>query len=334
MIRTRRTTGLRYSGIRASIALVALAVNVGWQSPCAAQQSGSAAAQVLFEEARQLMSAGHYAEACPKLEESQRIDPGSGTLMNLADCYEHTGRIASAWGAFLDAEAGARLVGNTAREQAARERSRALEPRLPRIVYQVGGHVEGLEIRRDGVLVGYPQWGTPIPIDPGDHSITVTAPGYKPWTTQISARESTPPVTLVIPELQPADPRPPKPGEPMPPPPREPGLGTQRTLALVAGGVGVAGVIVGSIYGLRSSAKNSDADPYCDSDGGCWDERGYDDMEDAVAAGNVSTVAFIVGGAGLAAGAVLWFTAPSGDAGSGQTALGVGPGSIRLRTTW
>ncbi len=57
-------------------------------------------------------------------------------------------------------------------------------------------------------------------------------------------------------------------------------------------------------------------------------------MEDAVAAGNVSTVAFIVGGAGLAAGAVLWFTAPSGDVGSGQTALGGGPGSIRLRTTW
>ncbi len=115
MIRTRRTRDLRFRGFRASVALVALAVNVGWRSPCAAQQSGSAAAQVLFEEARQLMSAGHYAEACPKLEESQRIDPGSGTLMNLADCYERTGRIASAWGAFLDAEAGARLVGNTAR---------------------------------------------------------------------------------------------------------------------------------------------------------------------------------------------------------------------------
>jgi hypothetical protein len=254
--------------------------------------------------------------------------------MNLADCYEHTGRIASAWGAFLDAEAGARLVGNTAREQAARERSRALEPRLPRIVYQVGARLDGLEIRRDGVLVGSPQWGTPIPIDPGEHSITVTAPGREPWSTQITARESTPPVTLVIPELRLAGGLPPKPGEPLPPPSQQPGLGTQQTLALVAGGVGVAGVIVGSIYGLKSSGKHSDAEPYCNSDGGCWDDRGYDAMGDAVAAGNVSTVAFIVGGAGLAAGAVLWFTAPSGEAAAGQAAIGVGPGSIRLRATW
>ncbi len=328
MIGTRRTPGLLF------LLVACVAANVSWVRPSGAQPSDSAAAQVLFEDARQLMSTGRYAEACPKLEESQRIDPGSGTLMNLADCYEHIGRTASAWGAFLDAEAGARLVGNTAREQAARERSRALEPRLPRIVYQVGARVEGLEIRRDGVIVGYPQWGAPIPIDPGSHTISVTAPGYKPWSTQITARESTPPVTLVIPELQPAEAPRPEPREPLPPPVRETGLGTQRTLALVAGGVGVAGVVVGSIYGLKSSAKHSDAEPYCYSDGGCWDDRGYDAMEEAVAAGNVSTAAFIVGGLGLAAGAVLWFTAPSADASSGQTALGVGPGSLRLRATW
>jgi len=61
-----------------------------------ARAADAPAAQALFDEAKRAMADGRWAEACPKLEESERLDPSIGTAFNLARCYEHVGRIASA----------------------------------------------------------------------------------------------------------------------------------------------------------------------------------------------------------------------------------------------
>src|SRR6516164_8031146 len=98
-----------------------------------AAQSDPVAARVLFSDARSLTAQGKYEQACPKFEESQRLDPGIGTLFNLADCWEHIGRTASAWGRFLDVAAQAKMAGQADREKVARERAAMLEPKLSRL---------------------------------------------------------------------------------------------------------------------------------------------------------------------------------------------------------
>jgi hypothetical protein len=98
--------------------------------------------------------------------------------------------------------------------------------------------------------------------------------------------------------------------------------------------LGVVGVVVGSVFGFKSMSAHDDADPYCDDDGRCWDTRGYDAAEDAVSAGNLSTLGFLVGGLGLAGGAVLWFTAPSSSTAESSATLGVGPGSVKVKVAF
>src|SRR5207248_1057881 len=100
------------------------------------------------------------------------------------------------------------------------------------------------------------------------------------------------------------------------------GLGTQRTAALVTGGVGVVGVVVGSIFGLQSIAKHDQAAPNC-RNSVCTDQGSIDLQTEARTAGNVSTAFFALGGVGLATAAVLWFTGKPSRAASTQLRLGV-----------
>src|SRR5262245_4366437 len=99
-------------------------------APALAQPSpdARAAAAALFEDGKRLMGENKYAEACPKLEESQRIDPGMGTLYNLSVCFEATGRTASAWVGFREVAQLAAASGQSEREKAARGKASALEP--------------------------------------------------------------------------------------------------------------------------------------------------------------------------------------------------------------
>src|SRR6187402_592492 len=96
-------------------------------------------AQALFDEGRRLMDAKRYGDACPKLAESQRLDPGGGTLLNLAICHENEGRLATAWTEFNEALGVARREGRTDREQEATDHAQRLERLLPRLTVVVAG---------------------------------------------------------------------------------------------------------------------------------------------------------------------------------------------------
>ncbi len=87
-------------------------------------------ARTLFHEGRELARAGDYEHACPKLEESRRLRPGVSTDFNVADCWEHTGRLESAHELFLRVATVTHDLGDADRERAARARAKSLEARL------------------------------------------------------------------------------------------------------------------------------------------------------------------------------------------------------------
>lgn len=286
-----------------------------------------AAADALFDEARRLMQQHDYARACEKLEASQSIDPAVGTALNLADCYEKMGRTASAWATFRDTVALARKAGSADRERVARERAQSLEGRLSYLTI-VAWKGQEVAIKRDGEALDPAVLGTAIPVDPGTHEISAGASGKRTWRTQVEVRDNADRVSVSVPIL--GDEAPPQDAatqsaadssEPTPtetqgrtvPHDESSGGSTQRTLALVAAAIGVAGIATGTVFGLKAASNWSDAKGQCSGDSypaSCSDSA-VKLQHEASQAGTISTVSFIVGGAGVAAAAALWLTAPS-----------------------
>jgi hypothetical protein len=129
-------------------------------------------AEALFAEARALMSVGKYAEACPKLEQSNKADPAVGTLLNLASCYEHVGKTASAWAIYN--KVASTLGARPARAQFARARAAALAPTLARLTVRAPSV---RVVTRDGASVPPASFGVAVPVDPGPHVVEAISPG-------------------------------------------------------------------------------------------------------------------------------------------------------------
>jgi len=307
----------------------------------AAGKSGGnrAAAEALFNQGRDLMTAGKFVEACPKFEASQQLDPGLGTMLNLAECYEKTGRTASAWAEYREAIPLARAAGSKARLDLATERAQALQERLSTLTIRAMSGDDAdphLEVRRDGVTLQPAELGSPIPVDPGEHVVEAVAPGKQPWSSKVQVTGDSAKISVEIPKLQASSDSAPPSATPAatpvvtttpdnsPPAMDKPSGAAQRTTGLVFGGVGVVGIGLGAFFGLQASSKWSDAKAKCtDYPYGCGAE-GTDLRSSAHSQATVSTVAFVAGGALLATGVVLYLTAPSTKQ---NVAVGFGPGS-------
>ncbi len=291
------------------------------------QGANGAEADRLFQAATERMDAGDFAAACPLFEQSQAADPSSGTLLNLGDCYEHLGRSASADATFAKASELARRTGHADRVEVAEIRRHRLASQLrhvrlvlPREPANTRVSVDGTALQRENATLA---------VDPGRHTLRATAPGYQDYVVEIAAPEPGATVDVNIPVLA-------RPAGAVSPTPTSGEVhahprNARRIAAIASGAVGVVGIVTGSVFGLRSMSKHDESDKYCTGKM-CPDQRGVDAMDSARAAGNVSTVAFIVGGVGLGAAAALWFIHPAEeDAG---VRVGVAAGTLQLRTTF
>lgn len=299
-----------------------------------------AAAETLFEEGRKLMAEGRAPEACPKFAASQKLDPGLGTLLNLGDCYEKTGKTASAWAHFREAASLAQASGDTRRAEVAQKRASRLEPRLARLTIKADERAPAsLKVELDGVSYDKAALNLAMPVDPGRHKIVVIVPGKTNWVTEIEVPEEKAELSVQIPELEEAPPsavavpgaQPGSPQQPIVPEQGTSATGARRwsgqhTAAVIVGGVGLASLGVSAVFGLQARSKWSDAQDRC-PDGYCGSQSDVDLGSDARSAANVATVFGAVGLAGIAAGAALWFTAPSRRAGTVTVGVGGGPGT-------
>ena len=285
--------------LRTHLTALALAglISSALPTPCSAQTGNAAAAEALFDQARSAMDHEEYEEACTKFRESNRLDPAAGTLLNLANCEELRGKLATAWELFRAVED--QLPPGDDRITEARARAASLKARLPRLTIDAGNPVpDGMQVKRDGVVLGSASLGSPLPVDPGDHEVVVTLNGQHPKTFQISLTEGESKTLDVTGAGSDAG-----------------GGGSaqldsssgNQTLGYVFGGVGIAGVVFGSITGVMALGKKSTVDEECDGARFC-SGAGADAASSGSTLATLSTVGWVVGALGIGAGAYFLLT--------------------------
>lgn len=292
-------------------ALVAwMAVPVSYSSVLFAQEAKArdpAAAEALFLQGRTALDAGDFKQACEKFAESQRLDPGAGTLMNLATCEEQRGRLASAWQYWQ--EALTYLAQKDERIAFVKSRLTVVEPQVPRLTITLAGASDNTTVLRDGVELGPGSFGEALPVDPGDHVILVRAEGHAERRYEVTLEKAEREQLEVspgrrLPKLPPLVGRDTAPSAP--------------TLGYVLGGVGIAGVAAGIATGLLINDRQQLVDENCE--GNLCTQTGLDAASEGRTLLIANAAAWAVGIAGLGVGGYLVL---SHDSGGGSQSVGI-----------
>jgi hypothetical protein len=265
-------------------------------------------ADALFRAAQKLLGEGKTHEACAKFARSQELDAGLGTLLNLAKCHATEGLTATARGEFQEAarQAAARGPEDHDRAEYATKQAADLDAKIATVKLDLPAGAASIEV--DGIAVPPAAWAQPIPLDPGAHRFVVVGPGKAPRQASITVPAGPAALSLAVPlaaagaEIQ---------GEPDPTGETartadggggDPQHG-RRVAGFVVGGVGVAGVVLGAVFGARAIGKKSDEKTHCT--GSFCDPQGLALDAQAHSAATISTVAIGAGLAAIGVGAVL-----------------------------
>lgn len=290
---------------RAFVVLVLLTASVAAQP--------SAESTKLFEEGRELAKLQKWAEACEKFQKSLAVDPGPGTKLNLGDCLEKQGKIRSGWLMFEEAARDFERASDP-RAKFAHERAAAASAKLATLVIKVADpRRAGLAIRI-GDRAATPQAEIVERVDPGPLTVTATAPDAAPQTTEVTAvagKTSVVDVPVLADQRVTAPPT--QRDEPM-----TPSSGARRKRMLVAitlTSVGGAALIGGVTLGFLAKAQYDGAfdDEECftqDVGPDVCTPDGKADVDSARTKADIGTGFGLAGVALVAAGAIVYLTAP------------------------
>jgi hypothetical protein len=284
--------------------LGACAVALCLSLPAHAQSPAQMAAELTFTEGVRLMKSGDCNAALSSFEESQRLDPASGTLLDIAYCQSVLGKKASAWLTYRKALALAQASARAEHAALAREQGEALFAELPRLTAAVPpSSSPELSVLLDGQPLPRELWNEALPLDAGGHTLLAERGGRRSQKT--FSVEQGQHVVLEIPaEVALAPVRSEPPAASVAPPPV---LGTQRTWALAVGGAGAAAALGGGLL-FTLARVQYDAQASACPDNACEDEA-FEARQAAVDKAELARGLFVASAALLGTGALLWFSA-------------------------
>jgi hypothetical protein len=294
-----------------SRALIAWLVAPAVFLACRGALAGSAEAEAAFREGRKAMQVGDYVTACARFAESERLEPAPGTLLNLADCEEHSGHLVSAHEHFGLAASG--FPRGDTRRNIALQRETALDKRLVRLTLRLAPSVPQGTLVHDGdTILSGSALGSVRLVDPGLHVVIVSAAGHadRPYALTLregdqveqtlEAGEVSSPATPAAPSTAP----PPVQVEPSAAPPAA-ASNARQTIGFVVGGVGLAALATGAITGILALDRASTVKSHCPNL--ACDAQGLDAASQGKWLAPTSTAMFIAGGVLAAGGAYLVF---------------------------
>jgi len=219
----------------------------------------------------------------------------------------------------------------------------SLEPRIPKVTIAVtgpGARTPKLRVTADGEALEPELIGVEMPINPGPHALVASAPGVEPSRVNFTIEEGAAkrveievaaPVAVSTPALPPSNRR------PVIQPFTHKDVRTagtwQKPAAYAAGAVGAAGLVTGIVTGAMAGSRYSRAEQACPNHVCIEGTSGADDLNAFRSLRSVSTVAYIVGGVGLATGVALFVLAPS-EKSPASAALWLGPSDVSVRGTF
>jgi len=314
-------------------------------SPVArAQDMTAAGAQLLDAEGTALLNQRKLATACPKLEQSFRLKPGTGVLLRLALCQELSEKGASARAYYQQAAERAQAAGNQQLSKLAQTRAAALESRLSHLTVDLAPSVKelaNLRVWLDGTPLEAMTLGAEVPLDPGSHAIEAEAPGRKRFekTIVVGDQPERYTITITLPvaalEVEPE-----AAAKAQTKHVKRSSWSTQHSLALVPFGVGIAGLTAGTFLGLAVGSQMRRARALCNGGTSGCPEEALALQDQARGYALASTIAFSVGAAAILGGVALWLTAPPRPERPLDARLrvvpivGVGAGGIQAVGTW
>jgi hypothetical protein len=283
-----------------------------------------ASAEELFQLGKAAMARQELSKACNYFHASLNADFALGTLLNLAICHEQAGKIASAWAEFRTLEDRARRATppQVDRAQFAHDHAEALRPRVSRVrivLSPEAAAITGLVVKIDGATAAPELFDAGVPVDVGKRTLSASAPDRAEWTQVIPVDDERLKLEATIPALAHTAPKTASAAVALAEVERVSEERSKRTVGFVVGGIGLASLAAGGVFGLLAigAADQAKCPPTCytTNEQRTGPNPALVDAKDAYDRANVygwvSNVTLGAGLIGVAAGVYLVLTAGS-----------------------